>query len=64
MTIEDEYIAKLLKFFKGDMEKVALWLGSKNVVFGGIIPLELFLLGRGHKVYEYIDAALDDKIWS
>lgn len=50
----------LLAFFHGDAEKIATWMTTKNPNFGGGIPLQLFMMGRGHKVLAFIKNAIDE----
>lgn len=40
-------------------EKAKIWWATKNPCFGGLIPIRLVQFGRGHKVYEFIEDAID-----
>lgn len=41
-------------------DKVAAWLRLQNPHLGGAIPIDLFYVGRGHKVLKFIKAAKDE----
>lgn len=41
-----------------DESKVAAWLSTPNLNFGGASPAELISRKRGYKVLEFIDSAL------
>lgn len=43
-----------------DTKKVVAWLKTKNMNFGNYSPLYLLSIGRGKKVLQFIEAALDD----
>jgi len=49
--------SELLSYFKGDEEKVKLWLKTPNMNFGDCSPMTLIHLNRGHKVMSFIKAA-------
>lgn len=55
--VPEDMLIDLRKFFKGDDEKVKLWLETKNLNFGGCAPIDLINRGRAHKVREFIDDA-------
>jgi hypothetical protein len=54
-----EIIAKVHSILK-DRDKVWLWLTTKNPHFGYISPLKLINVGRGHRVLQFIDVAIDE----
>jgi hypothetical protein len=51
-----EIVCLVQDHFK-DHGKTWLWLGTDNMVFGGISPLKLIAMGRGKKVLQYIKDA-------
>lgn len=53
-------VEALLEFFKGDDAKVMYWLTTPNPMFGGTAPSDLIKAGRGHKVYKFIETALEE----
>jgi hypothetical protein len=54
-----EIIVNLHAFFN-DTKKVALWMNTKNLKFGGASPMELIAKGRGGKVLSFIVSSLDE----
>lgn len=48
-----------LHFFFDDMEKVFAWLTIDNPNLGGIAPIRLINIGKGEKVYQFIDCAIE-----
>lgn len=52
-----EIISKILTFFHGDIKKTRAWIITPNLHLGGVPPLKLIMLGRAHKVMQFIDAA-------
>jgi hypothetical protein len=40
-------------------EKVAAWLTTENLNFGGCAPVDLIHMGRAHKVTAFVDEAAD-----
>jgi len=60
MTVVEKIKSMLLEFFKGDEEKVALWLSSPNPHLGNATPNHMFDIGRAHKVYEFVRAAREE----
>lgn len=56
----DDITDLLIEFFKGDQEKIKLWLDSDNLNFGGSSPGLLMNNGRAHKVLAFIKAAIDE----
>jgi hypothetical protein len=57
-----EMIAKVLTYFKGDIKKTRGWLVTPNPQLG-TAPLKLMMMGRGHKVIQFIDTAADEGGW-
>lgn len=57
MTPEKTIAEYLAKFFKEEPEKIALWLMTKNPMFGNVSPCELIALGRIKKVAEFVKYA-------
>lgn len=54
-----KYVSEeLAKFFKDSPEKIGLWILTPNPMFGGISAAQLFTVGRGHKVAQFIKAAM------
>lgn len=47
----------LADFFKKEPSKITLWLMTNNPNFGDIAPCTLIMIGRAHKVAEFIKAA-------
>ena len=47
----------LADFFKKEPHKITLWLMTNNPNFGNIAPCTLIMIGRAHKVVEFIQAA-------
>ena len=43
-------------------EKADIWMKTSNLNFGGTSPTTLMLCGRAHKVREFVEAALNDKL--
>lgn len=62
MKVHKDFIETcvLLHSFFNDYEKTALWLNTNNLNFGGLSPLYLIKIGRGHKVLSFIRTALDE----
>lgn len=50
----------LLEFFENDTLMVALWLDTKNELFGGIRPLDLMRINKVHKVYNFVKDAKEN----
>jgi hypothetical protein len=49
-------------FFKGDVEKTALWFTIPNPLLGGVTPRDMIRIGRFHKLYQFIKVALAENI--
>ena len=43
-----------------DNKKTELWFSTNNLNFGGSSPDTLFAFGRGHKVKQFIDTAVEE----
>lgn len=48
----------ILAHFDGDESKAMFWLTTPNPNFGGIAPSDLIKMGRGQKVYRFIQNAV------
>jgi hypothetical protein len=46
--------------FYNDSHKVALWLNTDNMNFGGCKPVDLLLRGRAKKVAQMVNNALEE----
>lgn len=55
-----EIIVELHATFS-DYEKIHFWLTTKNLNFGDVSPLYLILIGRGHKVLQFIKSAAEEQ---
>jgi len=55
-----EMISRILDFFDGDIKKTRTWVILPNPAFGYIAPLRLFVMGRGHRVIQFILQAEHD----
>ena len=51
-----------LHVFFNDEKKVCSWLMIKNLNLGGVSPITLIAMGRGHKVLQFIEDARDGNI--
>lgn len=49
----------LLKHFQGDEAMVILWLETKNPLLGGVAPLDMIKVGRGHKLVAFINNCVE-----
>lgn len=54
-----EIIVKVARQFNGDYTKTKYWLTTENLNLGGLTPLGLIAIGRGHKVLQFVDDAID-----
>ena len=61
VDLRKELKDKVKKIFNGDDAKAEFWFQTENPNFGGSCPNDLILLGRGHKVKAFVDAALQDQ---
>lgn len=51
-----EVIAKVLgEHFKDDPRKITYWLFCKNTMLGGISAAQLIIMGRAHKVRQFVE---------
>lgn len=46
------------EYFKGDLEKTALWFGLNNPLLGNISPRDMIRIGRYQKLVKFIQNAL------
>lgn len=54
------YIIELLmEYFEGDEAMVILWLETKNPLLGGVVPLDMIKVGRGHNLVAFITSCLE-----
>ena len=54
-------VCKLLaEYFKDEPYMIGLWILTPNPLFGGISAAQLFVMGRGHKVRQYVEAAIEE----
>ena len=51
---------KIRAFTKWNKEKTLTWMKSKNANLGGMAPMHLIILGRGHKVEAFVDAMIEE----
>lgn len=47
------------EFFGGNIEKTTLWFSTPNPGLGNIIPNQLMMMGRTHKLLQFIKGCLD-----
>jgi hypothetical protein len=52
-----EIILLLGDFFKRDYNKMRAWLYTENLNFGGVEPMRLVAMGRGHVVLNFVKDA-------
>ncbi len=55
--------AALRVFFNGDEAKVQAWMRAENPLLGGLTPIYLISVGRGHKVLSFIKTAREENGW-
>lgn len=54
-------IATKIKMRLGwDAFKIKTWLKTPNPNFGGVTPARMVSMGRGHKVVQFVEFALED----
>jgi len=46
-----------VKRILGDRDKTAQWFTTNNPHLGGAKPIEMFIMGRGHRVEQFIYSA-------
>lgn len=56
---EDLVVAHLLEFFKGDFDKVELWLSTKNPLLGGVSPWVMLCVRPG-KLLGFVETQLSE----
>ena len=53
----------LLRKFFGDDDRPHFWMNTPNPDLGGVVPLHLIAIGRGHKVLAFIRSRVEkDKV--
>ena len=57
-----EIVKEVGDFFEWNIAKTSIWMNTPNPMFGELIPMSLILLGRGHKVKQFIEAAREGNI--
>jgi hypothetical protein len=55
-----ECIERIKKLMNWDDAKASLWMMTENPMLGGVTPNYFFLVGRGHKVVNFIKAAEEE----
>jgi hypothetical protein len=58
--IPQAYFDKIKKYFNGDMRKTWLWFTTPNPALGCVSPLDMIKAGRGDKLKNFIDNAIDE----
>lgn len=58
-----QIVSKILFFFNGNIKKAHYWITHPNLNLGGIPPLKLMVMGRGHKVLQFIQDAAEEGGW-
>jgi hypothetical protein len=63
-TLDRDFISivVLLHSHFNDVDKVVYWLYAKNPMLGGVVPMSLIAVGRGHKVLRFIEDSAEGKI--
>lgn len=65
MSLEDiecEAEKKVLKHFKGNKSKAALWFRTMNPILGNVSPKYMILVGRGKKLLRFIDTTMNGNL--
>jgi len=57
VAMHRECIERIKKLMNWDDAKASLWMMTENPNLGGVTPNYFFLVGRGHKVLAFIEAA-------
>lgn len=57
--IFDDCWNKVLRFFHGSEEKTKIWFETENPLLGNISPNKLIILGRVHKLQQFINSCVD-----
>jgi hypothetical protein len=50
----------LSRFFKDDLKKVDLWMRMDNPLLGNVSPMHMILIGRGHKLLNFMKTMLEE----
>ena len=50
----------LVKDILDDSEKAMIWMNTPNPLLGQLVPLNMILIGRGHKLLAFIKNAKDE----
>lgn len=58
MNIEQAFEG-VLDLFDGDYEKALMWFASRNVLLGGVAPVEMINAGRTRKLCAFIESSLE-----
>lgn len=53
-------IAHLLMHFKGDIDKVTLWLNTINPLLGGCSPADMISHGRSAKLLDFVKTSIEE----
>lgn len=53
-----QIIYHLATYFKGDYEKVSLWIKAKNPLLGNISAIDMISTGREKKLLKFIEDCL------
>lgn len=53
---------KVLKFFKGDLDKAVLWFETENPNLGNVSPNLMIRIGREEKLNKFIDSCLEENL--
>jgi hypothetical protein len=56
----EEMNTTIFEFFNQDIEKCRLWMNTPNPALGGVPPVDMIILGRGHVLLEFIRASLEE----
>ena len=54
--------ALVLNHFKGDTDKVKLWLNTPNPNLGEVSPNKMIELGREHKLLQFVQAQIKENL--
>lgn len=60
VEIRTQIINEVCALMGWKREKAMSWYHTKNPNFGGASPFKLVVMDRGHKVLQFIKAALED----
>jgi hypothetical protein len=59
MTEQEQIVSLIQEHMGWSVDKALLWLTTPNPSFGCIEPIYLIQMGRGHKVLDFVKAAID-----